>query len=68
VNVGKGKKAAMNSVKLSGYIPGAIGRIAELHGKYYYEHWGSISFSNPKWQLSFQSFCVALTKRTTGFG
>lgn len=24
----------------SGYIPGLIGRIAELHGTYYHEHWG----------------------------
>jgi GNAT superfamily N-acetyltransferase len=24
----------------SGYIPGSIGRISELHGTYYYEHWG----------------------------
>ena len=23
----------------SGYIPGSIGRIAELHGTYYYDHW-----------------------------
>jgi len=23
-----------------GYIPGAIGRVAELHGTYYHEHWG----------------------------
>ena len=24
----------------SGYLPGAIGRIAELHGAYYHAHWG----------------------------
>jgi GNAT superfamily N-acetyltransferase len=24
----------------SGYVPGAIGRIAELHGTYYASHWG----------------------------
>jgi GNAT superfamily N-acetyltransferase len=23
----------------TGYVPGAIGRIAELHGRYYHEHW-----------------------------
>ena len=23
-----------------GYIPGSIGRVAELHGTYYHEHWG----------------------------
>ncbi len=24
----------------TGYIPGSIGRIAELHGTYYHDHWG----------------------------
>jgi hypothetical protein len=24
----------------SGYVPGSIGRISELHGTYYHEHWG----------------------------
>ena len=24
----------------TGYIPGSIGRISELHGKYYHDHWG----------------------------
>lgn len=28
------------SVRLSGYRPGAIGRITELHGTYYAERWG----------------------------
>ena len=23
----------------SGYVPGSIGRISELHGTYYYDHW-----------------------------
>ncbi len=30
----------MDEVKLCGYIPGAIGRITELHATYYNEHWG----------------------------
>lgn len=25
---------------VNGYIPGSIGRIAELHGTYYHDHWG----------------------------
>ena len=25
---------------VNGYLPGAIGRIAELHAAYYHEHWG----------------------------
>lgn len=23
-----------------GYVPGSLGRVAELHGTYYHEHWG----------------------------
>ena len=29
----------MNEMEISGYIPGAIGRITELHATYYAEHW-----------------------------
>jgi GNAT superfamily N-acetyltransferase len=29
----------METVTLSGYVPGAIGRITELHATYYHEHW-----------------------------
>jgi GNAT superfamily N-acetyltransferase len=38
----------MKDVTLSGYIPGAIGRIAELHGTYYYKHWGFHLFFESK--------------------
>jgi hypothetical protein len=38
----------MNNVRLSGYIPGAIGRVAELHGTYYYKHWGFHLFFESK--------------------
>jgi GNAT superfamily N-acetyltransferase len=29
----------MNEITLTGYTPGALGRIVELHGTYYAEHW-----------------------------
>ncbi len=29
-----------NNELITGYVPGALGRVAELHGKYYNEHWG----------------------------
>ncbi len=28
-----------NNELIRGYVPGALGRVAELHGKYYNEHW-----------------------------
>jgi ribosomal protein S18 acetylase RimI-like enzyme len=30
----------MDEIELTGYSPGVIGRITELHGTYYHEHWG----------------------------
>ena len=30
----------INSELIRGYVPGALGRVAELHGKYYNQHWG----------------------------
>ena len=32
----------------SGPIPGAIGRITELHGSYYHKHWGFGQFFEAK--------------------
>ena len=29
----------MNNIVLTDYVPGALGRIVELHGTYYAEHW-----------------------------
>jgi hypothetical protein len=29
----------MSQIELSGYVPGALGRITELHGTYYHAHW-----------------------------
>jgi GNAT superfamily N-acetyltransferase len=29
----------MDEIELSGYVPGAIGRVTELHGTYYAKHW-----------------------------
>ena len=30
----------MSKIELRGYTPGALGRITELHGAYYHQHWG----------------------------
>jgi hypothetical protein len=39
----------MNGYKtVTGYIPGLIGRITELHARYYSEHWGFGSFFEAK--------------------
>jgi GNAT superfamily N-acetyltransferase len=35
-------------IKVSEYIPGLLGRITELHGKYYHQHWGFDLFFEAK--------------------
>jgi GNAT superfamily N-acetyltransferase len=43
------KRGHMEKIRIErGYIPGSIGRIAELHGAYYHEHWGFGSFFEAK--------------------
>jgi GNAT superfamily N-acetyltransferase len=34
-----GESLVVDHIEFQGYIPGAIGRIAELHGRYYHRHW-----------------------------
>jgi GNAT superfamily N-acetyltransferase len=35
----------LSDVQLTGYFPGVVGKITELHATYYYEHWGlDVSF------------------------
>jgi GNAT superfamily N-acetyltransferase len=42
-------QAHTDKVKIQrGYIPGTIGRIAELHGIYYHRHWGFGAFFEAK--------------------
>jgi GNAT superfamily N-acetyltransferase len=39
----------MNDIEISkGYVPGAIGRIVELHGTYYHANWGFGAFFEAK--------------------
>jgi GNAT superfamily N-acetyltransferase len=47
---------AMSDVSLSSYIPGAIGRIAELHGTYYYKHWDFHLFFESKVAIELSEF------------
>jgi GNAT superfamily N-acetyltransferase len=30
----------MSDIELGGYVPGAIGRVTEMHARYYSRHWG----------------------------
>ena len=43
---------------IKGYIPGAIGRISELHGAYYHKHWGFGLFFEAKVAAELSEFLL----------
>jgi RimJ/RimL family protein N-acetyltransferase len=57
----------MNDVTLSGYIPGAIGRIVELHGRYYHEYWGFDLFFESKVATELSEFLCRFNEARDGF-
>lgn len=50
-----------------GYIPGAIGRVAELHGVYYHEHWGFDLFFEAKVASELSDFLMRHDTERDGF-
>jgi GNAT superfamily N-acetyltransferase len=57
----------MRDVELSGYVPGAIGRVAELHGTYYYKHWGFHLFFESKVAIELSEFLRHFNEARDGF-
>lgn len=57
----------MSGVRLSGYVPGAIGRIAELHGTYYHKHWGFHLFFESKVAIELSEFLRRFNEALDGF-
>ncbi len=57
----------MTQVVVKGYVPGAIGRIAELHGCYYSEHWGFGLFFEAKVATDMSEFLSRLDENRDGF-
>lgn len=59
-------KTPIGHVRLQGYIPGAIGRITELHAVYYHEQWGfDVSFETQVAQ-ELSAFVMALNADRDG--
>ena len=52
---------------LKGYIPGSIGRVAELHGTYYHEHWNFTPFFEAKVATELSEFLGRYDKKQDGF-
>jgi len=50
-----------------GYMPGSIGRVAELHGIYYHEHWGFGVFFEAKVATELCEFLSRYHENRDGF-
>jgi len=58
----------MADIKItSGYIPGAIGRVVELHGTYYHAHWEFGPFFESKVAAEMAEFIGRYDKNQDGF-
>ena len=57
--------AAIEIVK--GYLPGALGRVAELHGDYYHRHWGFGLFFEAKVAIELAEFLKRYDEDRDGF-
>ncbi|MBU4226810.1 GNAT family N-acetyltransferase [bacterium] len=58
----------MLDVKMvKGYIPGSIGRIAELHGTYYHQYWDFKLFFEAKVATEISEFLARYNEKQDGF-
>ena len=58
----------MSDVEIvTGYVPGAIGRVAELHGIYYQSHWGFGLFFEAKVATELSAFLGRYDEGRDGF-
>lgn len=57
----------MNEIILNGYIPGAIGRMVELHGTYYHRNWGFGLFFEAKVASEMSEFLGRFDPSRDGF-
>jgi len=58
----------MSNVEIvKGYIPGSIGRVAELHGTYYHEHWDFSLFFEAKVATELSEFLGRYDEKRDAF-
>lgn len=57
----------MSNFKLCGYIPGAIGRVVELHATYYHRNWGFGPFFEAKVATELSEFLSRFDETRDGF-
>jgi len=56
----------VNKVEITGYVPGTIGRITELHALYYFENWGFGKFFEAKVATELSAFLNRFDKYSDG--
>jgi GNAT superfamily N-acetyltransferase len=57
----------LGDIKIRGYVPGAIGRMAELHALYYHANWHFGLFFEAKVASELSAFLSRFEKRRDGF-
>jgi N-acetylglutamate synthase-like GNAT family acetyltransferase len=57
----------MGGLNLTGYIPGAIGRVSELHASYYSKHWGFGLYFESKVATELSEFLTRFEEQHDGF-
>jgi len=58
----------MSDIKIArGYIPGSLGRVAELHGTYYHDHWGFVLFFEARVANELSDFLRRYEEARDGF-
>ncbi len=58
----------MSEIKIEkGYLPGSIGRVSELHGAYYHDHWGFGLFFEAKVAVELSEFLKRHDENRDGF-
>lgn len=58
----------MSAIEIkAGYVPGAIGRVAELHGTYYHQHWNFGLFFEAKVATGLSEFLSRYDTTRDGF-
>jgi hypothetical protein len=63
------KEEVMSGIQIAeGYMPGSLGRVAELHGTYYHKHWGFGLFFEAKVATELSEFLIRYDESREVFG
>ena len=57
----------MSTIQYAGYVPGAIGRVVEMHAAYYHENWGFERFFEVKVARELAAFLDRFDDTRDGF-